>query len=133
MIPVFTTCTVTIPHPLSQCRGLLGKHSEDRLGQSKHIETVTHCFYEYCSLITTSCKLSSSFLTFLDKGQGCRLPTTRTANDEQALQLQRPKAVADVALVALEGTHQLLRTARYQSTGPLVIHGQPTQDTFLES
>ena len=96
-------------HPLSQCRGLWGKSLEDRLGQSPYIETVTHCLYGYCSLITTSCKLRSPFLPFLGKGQGFRLPTKRTANDEQAPHLQRPEKVVPVGLTGLRISRSLKR------------------------
>ena len=57
-------------------------------------------------------------MIFLGEGEVFRLPTSRTANDEQAPQLKSPETVADVPLIALEGTHQLLMTARYQAMGP---------------
>jgi hypothetical protein len=87
-------------------------------------------FVQILFIITTSCKLRGPFLTFLGEGQVFRLLTGRTANDQQAPQLKSPETVADVTLIALEGSHQLLMTARYQSTGPLVI-GRPTSAGYV--
>jgi hypothetical protein len=40
--------------------------------------------------------------------------------------------MADIALISLEGAHQFLVAARDPALRPLVIGGQPAQDTLLQ-
>jgi hypothetical protein len=40
--------------------------------------------------------------------------------------------MTDIALVSLQGAHEFLVTARDLPLGPLVVGGQPAQDTLLQ-
>jgi hypothetical protein len=40
--------------------------------------------------------------------------------------------MADIALVSLQGTHQFLVAARDPALRPLVVGGQPVQNTLLQ-
>jgi len=40
--------------------------------------------------------------------------------------------MADIALISLEGAHQFLVATRDPALRPLVIGGQPAQDTLLQ-
>ena len=40
--------------------------------------------------------------------------------------------MTDIALVPLEGLHELLMTTRHHPTGPPVVDGSPPQDLLLE-
>jgi len=93
---------------------------------------ITICFYRAFLLITTSCNLEGPVLTLAREPQGCGLPACRAANDHPAPRFSGAQAMADMALIALEGAHQFLVAARDPALGPLVIGSQPAQDTLLE-
>jgi hypothetical protein len=84
------------------------------------------------SLITTSCNLEGPFLTLTSETQGFGFPARRAANDHPAPRFQGAETMADIALIALEGAHQCLVAARDSALRPLVIGGQPAQDTLVQ-
>jgi hypothetical protein len=64
------------------------------------------------SLFTTFSKFQGPFLTFRPEREVLGFTARRTTNDKQARPLQRPQTMADMALLAGQGTHHLLGTAR---------------------
>ena len=92
----------------------------------------TICFYRAFLLITTLCKLEGPFLTLWGESQGFGFPTRRAPNDNPAPLFQGPEAMADIALIPLEGTDQFLMAARDPALRPLVIGGQPVEDPLLQ-
>jgi hypothetical protein len=92
----------------------------------------TICFYRRSLLITTSCNLAGPFLPLWGKPQGFGFPTGRATNDKPAPRFQGAEARAEIPLVALESTHQLLVAARNHTPGALGIGSQPVEAPCLE-
>jgi len=95
-------------------------------------DAITVCFYVSLLLITTSCNLAGPFLPLSGEHQGFGFPARRAAHDKPALRFQGAETMADIALVSLQGTHQFLVAARDPALRPLVVGGQPVQNTFLQ-
>ena len=83
-------------------------------------------------LLLTLCKLEGPFLTLRGEHQGFGFPARRATNDDPAPHCQGAEAMADMALVPLESTDQLLVAARDDALRPLVIGDQPAQETLLQ-
>src|SRR4029450_12676205 len=92
-------------------------------GTQAVLRVVTSCFHVIFALITTSCKLRYPFLACRCEPQGFGLPAGRATDDNQAPCLQGMQTMADIALVAWQGTHQLLVTTGDDSPRALVIRG----------
>jgi hypothetical protein len=67
----------------------------------------------------------------LQRGVGILRPPGRSANDEEAGAFQGPQAMAEMALVTVEGAYQLLMVACDRPPSPQVIGGQPSEEPFL--
>jgi hypothetical protein len=76
--------------------------------------------------------LEGPFLTFYGEHQVFSFPASRAANDNPAPRFQGVEAMADITLIPLEGADQLLVAARDPPLRPLVLGGQPAQDTLLQ-
>ena len=87
---------------------------------------LTSCFSVIIHLITPSRELGGPFLTLSSEPQRFGLPTRRATNDHPAPHFQRAEAMAEIALVPVEGAHQCLVAACDPALRPLVIGGQPT-------
>ena len=88
----------------------------------------TLCFSGLFFLITTSCELGGLFLTLVGEPQGFRFPARRAAHTHPAPRCPDAEALADLALITLEGTHQFLVAAADPALRPLVVGGPPAQN-----
>src|SRR5438067_575244 len=64
--------------------------------------------------------------------EGLRCAAQRTANDQEALALQKTQAVADRAVGTGQSADQLLVSTRYHPSGALLISCQPEEKTLLK-
>src|SRR4030095_13813760 len=92
-----------------------------------------YCFSIYSSLFITSCKARGLLTTCGGQIDAFGFPTGRTDHQDQALRLQAPQTVTDIALGTGQRRHQLRVTTRDHPPGPLLIGCQPPQHLPLES
>ena len=95
-------------------------------------DDITLCVHALSLLITTSYKLQGPLLTLSGQHQGFGFPARRAAHDHPAPRFQGAKAMADIALISLKGADQFLVAARDPPLRPLVVSGQPAQETLLQ-
>ena len=127
----YTSHSAPFSAVLKQFCQSLRKRREDELDPDYFIYS-NLLFPWHVPLITTSCKLGDPFLTLWGEPQRFGFPTRRATNDHPAPLFQGPEAMTDIALVSLQGAHEFLVTARDLPLGPLVVGGQPAQDTLLQ-